>query len=77
MVGILGRCLTAQTEGEQLQSAAMLLDEQLNLVLMEGADGYSSRFGNEGVCDDPFGRSVTSSISPQSAGSAVHREGDP
>lgn len=69
LVGILGRCLSAQTDGEQLQTAAMLLDEQLNLVLMHGADGYSSRFGNEGACDEPFGAfQYKLDITPQSPG---------
>lgn len=54
MVGILGRSIAAQTQGEQLQTAASLLDEQLNLVLAQGADSYGSRFGLEGTCDPPF-----------------------
>lgn len=54
LVGILGRSISAQTRGEQLQTAAALLDEQLNLVLMRGPDNYASRFGLEGDCDAPF-----------------------
>ncbi len=54
MIGALGRSISAQSRGEQLQTAAALLDEQLNLVLMRGPDSYASRFGLEGVCDPPF-----------------------
>ena len=54
MIGILGRSITAQTQGERLQTAASLIDEQLNLVLMRGPDSYGSRFGLEGPCDAPF-----------------------
>jgi hypothetical protein len=54
LIGILGRCIGVQTDGEHLQTAAMLLDEQLNLVLMRGPDSYASRFDTEGPCDPPF-----------------------
>lgn len=55
VIGIAGRALTAQMRGEELRTAAMLLDEQLNLVLMRGPDEYASRFGVQGPCDPPFG----------------------
>lgn len=54
MLGILGRSITAQSRGEELQTAAALLDEQLNLVLMRGPDNYAGRFPVEGPCDAPF-----------------------
>ena len=54
MIRILGTSITAQSRGEQLQTAADLLDEQFNLVLMRGPDNYGSRFGLEGPCDPPF-----------------------
>lgn len=54
MVGMAGRALMAQRSGEQFSVAAMLLDEQLNLVLARGADNYASRFPVEGDCDPPF-----------------------
>jgi len=54
MIGVLGRSISAQTRGEQLETAAALVDEQLNLVLMRGPDSYASRFGLEGECDPPF-----------------------
>jgi Tfp pilus assembly protein PilV len=54
MIGLGGRALSAQGTGEQLQTAAMLLDEQLNLVLARGADNYGSRFPTQGPCDIPF-----------------------
>ena len=54
IIGLAGRALTAQATGEQLQAAAMLLDEQLNLVLARGPDNYASRFDAEGICDEPF-----------------------
>lgn len=56
MVGMAGSALAAQRSGEDLQHAAMLIDEQLNLVLARGADNYSSRFPVEGPCEPPFER---------------------
>jgi Tfp pilus assembly protein PilV len=54
MVGMTGRAISAQNAGEQFQTAAMLIDEQLNLVLARGPDSYASRFPVEGPCDPPF-----------------------
>jgi Tfp pilus assembly protein PilV len=54
ILGIAGRALASQSRGEQLQTAAMLLDEQLGLVLMRGPDNYASAFGTDGRCDPPF-----------------------
>ena len=54
LIGVLGRAISSQSDGEMLQSAAALIDEQLNLVLMRGPDNYSGRFPIEGECDPPF-----------------------
>lgn len=54
IVGLGARAISQQAEGEQLRIAAMMLDEQLNLVLARGPDQYESRFGLTGVCDPPF-----------------------
>lgn len=54
LVGLAGRALWAQASGERLETAAMLLDEQLNLVLARGPDSYASRFDTRGRCDEPF-----------------------
>jgi len=54
IVGLGARAISQQAEGEQLRIAAMMLDEQLNLVLARGPDQYESRFGLAGVCDPPF-----------------------
>lgn len=54
MVGMAGRAISEQHAGEQYQAAAMLIDEQLNLVLSRGPDSYASRFPTEGACDPPF-----------------------
>ena len=54
VIGLTSSALTAQGEGERLQTAAMLLDEQLNLVLMRGPDQYASRFETSGPCEAPF-----------------------
>lgn len=55
MLSLTGRALTAQRQGENLQIAAMLIDEKLNLVLARGADNYASRFGDvDGQCDKPY-----------------------
>ena len=54
VIGLTGRALSSQTRGEDLQTAAMLADEQLNLVLARGADNYSRSFSSSGECDPPF-----------------------
>ena len=54
MVGMTGRAMRAQRAGEEIQIAAMLLDEQLQLVLARGPDNYGARFPVEGACDAPF-----------------------
>lgn len=51
---LLRRSTEAQAAGEQLQTAASLIDEQLNLVLARGPDNYATRFPAEGICDAPF-----------------------
>lgn len=54
MLGMLGRAISSQTRGEELQTAAMLIDEQLNLVLARGPDSYGRQFPLEGPCEPPF-----------------------
>lgn len=54
VLSLAGRALSAQRQGERLQTVAMLLDEQLNLVLMRGPDGYASGYPMNGQCDVPF-----------------------
>jgi Tfp pilus assembly protein PilV len=56
MIGLGGRAISSQKTGEELQTAAMLVDEQLSLVLARGADDYASRFPTRGQCDSPFER---------------------
>lgn len=55
MIGLTGRALSSQKRGEELQTAAMLADEQLSLVLARGPDGYGRSFPTSGDCDAPFG----------------------
>ncbi len=55
MLGILSRSIGSQTQGEEYQNAANLIDEQLNLVLARGADSYGKEFPLEGPCEAPFG----------------------
>ncbi|MDX2130679.1 MAG: hypothetical protein SFY69_01345 [Planctomycetota bacterium] len=55
LMGLSGRALSAQRSGENLQIAAMILDEQLNLVQARGADDYASRYDDsEGVAEAPY-----------------------
>lgn len=54
LIGIAGQAMRAQDGGRRLETAANLLDEQLQLVLARGADSYGSRFPVEGACDEPF-----------------------
>jgi hypothetical protein len=54
LVGLASRAIGQQAEGERLATAAMLADEQLNLVLVRGPDNYAQRFPLQGQCDPPF-----------------------
>jgi hypothetical protein len=54
IIGLSGQALSMQSRGQDLQLAAMLLDEQLSLVLLRGPDSYASRFPAEGLCDAPY-----------------------
>lgn len=54
LISMVGRAINSQGQGERLQIAAMLLDEQLNLVLARGPDDYEGGYDVEGACDPPF-----------------------
>lgn len=54
MIGLASNALNSQQTGERMANAAMLADEQLQLVLARGPDGYSQRFPVQGACDSPF-----------------------
>lgn len=54
MMGMASLASRAQRDGEHLSNAAMLLDEQLQLVVARGADQYASRFPTSGACEAPF-----------------------
>lgn len=51
---LVGRAISSQTVGEKMATAAMLADEQLQLVLARGPDDYARRFSSTGKCDAPF-----------------------
>jgi len=54
IIGLAGRAVSSQAEGDRLATAAMLADEQLHLVLARGPDGYQQNYGLQGQCDEPF-----------------------
>lgn len=54
IIGMGNQAIVSQSTGERLAIAARLADEQLNLVLARGPDGYATRFKLEGPCDEPF-----------------------
>lgn len=56
IIGLGNQALNSQRVGEELRTAAMLADEQLNLVLARGPDEYAKRYGTSGECDAPFER---------------------
>lgn len=58
IIGLTGRAISSQSQGEDLQTAALLADEQLNLVLARGPDNYGSAFSLQGECDPPFSRFI-------------------
>jgi type II secretory pathway pseudopilin PulG len=54
ILSLTGQAIASQRYGEELQNAAMLADEQLNLILSQGPDDYAKSFPMEGACDTPF-----------------------
>lgn len=54
LLGLAGQAIRTQSQGEALQTATQLADEQLNLVLARGPDDYGKRFPVKGPCDPPF-----------------------
>lgn len=54
VIGLSGRALTSQKQGEELATAANLADGMLHLVLARGPDEYAKRFPVEGPCEPPF-----------------------
>ncbi len=56
VIGLASRSILAQRGGQDMATAAMLADEQLNLVLARGPDNYASRYAVEGECEEPFAR---------------------
>jgi Tfp pilus assembly protein PilV len=56
ILGLASRSIGSQRTGHDVAHAAMLADEQLQLVLARGPDDYASRFPTSGQCDAPFER---------------------
>ncbi len=54
VIGLTGSAIASQRKGEELQRAAMLADEQLNLVIAVGPEAFPSVFETKGRCDPPF-----------------------
>lgn len=54
ILGLIGRAVASQSDGERIETAARLADERLNLVLATGAEGYASVFPLAGPCEAPF-----------------------
>lgn len=56
VLGLVGRSVRAQSAGENLQIAAMLIDEKLGEVVMLGPERFQSQGQREGVCAAPYQR---------------------
>ncbi|TVQ80595.1 MAG: hypothetical protein EA380_03140 [Phycisphaeraceae bacterium] len=54
IIGLAGRALASQRLGAELHKAAMLADEQLNLVLAMGPERFGSAFDARGRYEAPF-----------------------
>lgn len=54
ILSLTGQAISSQRIGEEMQNAAMLADEQLNLVLTHGPDDYAKTYPMSGDCDEPF-----------------------
>ncbi|MFT3686336.1 MAG: hypothetical protein QM783_15685 [Phycisphaerales bacterium] len=54
ILSLTGNAISSQQRGAELQTAAMLADEQLNLVLTHGPDDYAKTYPIDGDCEEPF-----------------------
>ncbi|HEB60222.1 MAG TPA: hypothetical protein ENJ06_00190 [Phycisphaeraceae bacterium] len=71
LIGLVGRSLASQARSERLTTAAMLVDETLSTVLMEGVENYRRGHSLEGEFEPPFqGFSYALEISSPPAGEA-------
>jgi type II secretory pathway pseudopilin PulG len=72
LLGLVSRSISAQRQGENLEVAAMILDEQLNMVLALGPDEYAARYGErETPAEAPFESfRYRVSVTPGAAGDA-------
>lgn len=77
VIGLTGSAISAQVRGEQLQTAAALADERLNLILATGPESYPGVFPIKGQCDPPFEEfSFEVTLSPQGEGNAYLARAD-
>lgn len=56
ILSLAGQAVSSQRQGDDLATAAMLADEQLQMVLARGADDYAKTVPMAGPCDAPFDR---------------------
>jgi hypothetical protein len=56
ILSLAGQAVSSQRQGDDLATAAMLADEQLQMVLARGADDYAKTMPMAGTCDAPFDR---------------------
>lgn len=56
ILSLAGQAVSSQRQGDDLATAAMLADEQLQMVLARGADDYAKTVPMNGNCDAPFDR---------------------
>jgi type II secretory pathway pseudopilin PulG len=54
VIGLTSDAISSQSRAERLETAARLADEQLNMVLALGAEGYLAEIDPAGRCDPPF-----------------------
>lgn len=54
VIGLTGSAISSQAKGERYETAAMLADERLNLVLAVGPESYPGVFKTKGKFDEPF-----------------------
>lgn len=54
VIGLTGAAISSQARGERYETAAMLADERLNMVLAVGPESYPGVFKMKGPCDEPF-----------------------
>ena len=54
VLGLAARALRSQAQGDRLTEVAMMIDEQVKIIMKRGVENYSRRSDARVTCDEPF-----------------------